>query len=84
MSEQSTIRLKPKIKTITIKGSSVAPSQQGLNGVPSDRQHQEVEEDEAEEGDTTPNQEDCFSYYAGRTWDIQQGPAKLRYKTRRQ
>jgi hypothetical protein len=59
MSEQSTTPVKLKTKTITIRGSSATPSQQGYNRVPSDRQHQEVEEDKASEGDIAPNQEDC-------------------------
>jgi hypothetical protein len=72
-----------KDKTIIIKGNSTTPIQQGCNRTPSDREPQEVEEDEASEGDTTLNQEDYSSYFAERTRDIQQEPAKLRYKHRR-
>jgi hypothetical protein len=56
MSEQFTTPVKAKIKTITIKGNIATPSQQGCNRTPSDHQPQEEEEDEASEGDTTPNQ----------------------------
>jgi hypothetical protein len=71
MSEQFTTPVKEKTKAIIIKGNNAAPSQQGRNRTPSDRQPQEVEEDEASEGDTTPNQEDCSAYSAERTRDIQ-------------
>jgi hypothetical protein len=61
MLEQFTTSVKAKTKAITTKGNNVAPSQQGRNRTPSNRQPQEAEEDEASEGDTTPNQEDCSS-----------------------
>jgi hypothetical protein len=83
MSEQSTIPVKEKTKTIIIKGSSIAPSHQGCNRTRSGYQPQEAEEDEALEGDTTPNQEDCSSCSAERIRDIQQEPSKLLYKNRR-
>jgi hypothetical protein len=83
MSEQFTTPIKVKTKTIIIKGSSTTPSQQGRNRTPLDRQPQEVEEDEALEGDTTLNQEDCSAYFAEMTRTIQQGTAKLRYKNKR-
>jgi hypothetical protein len=76
MSEQFTTLVKAKRKAITIKGNSAAPSQQGRNRTPSDRQPQEVEEDEATEGDTTPNQEDRSAYFAERSRDIQQEHVK--------
>jgi hypothetical protein len=71
MSEQSTILVKTKTKTIIIKGSITAPSQQGRNRAPSDRQPQEAAEDEALAEDTTLNQEDFSAYSMERTRGIQ-------------
>jgi hypothetical protein len=78
MSEQFTTLVKAKTKAITIKGNSAAPSQQGCNRTPLVRQPQGAEEDEASEGDTTPNQEDYSAYSTERTKGIQQEHAMNR------
>jgi hypothetical protein len=63
------------------QSTSTVPSQQGPNKAPSDRRPQEEEKDIGSEGDSTLNQEDCFSYSAERTRDTQQEPVKSRFKT---
>jgi hypothetical protein len=62
MLEQSTTQAKVKTRTTIIKGSRVTLNQQGRTRVPLDHQHQEAEEDEASEEDTTPNQ-DVIPYF---------------------
>jgi hypothetical protein len=59
---QYTIPVKVRIGTIITKGTNTVPIQQGPNKTPSDRQHQEAEEDVASEGDSTLNQEDYLAY----------------------
>jgi hypothetical protein len=72
-----------KTRTTILKGSRATPNQQGYTRVPSDRQSQEVEEEEASEEDTTLIQEGYSAYYVERIRGRQQELAKSQFKSRR-
>jgi hypothetical protein len=83
MSGLSIILAQATTGEIILKGINIAPNHQGHNKAPSSHQLQEVEEVEASVKDSAPNQEGCFAYSVGKIRGIQQGHAKLRFRSKR-